>query len=77
MTDLTSAEASEPSPEALPHWLRLANLPFSTKLITALLECFDGDPAAVFAASDRDLDEVPLFPKRHLVTLRDPEFEAT
>ncbi|HLJ54592.1 MAG TPA: DNA-processing protein DprA [Chthonomonadaceae bacterium] len=77
MADLTTPDPAEPAPDALPHWLRLANLPFSTKLVTALLDAFGGDSAAIFAASDRDLDAVPLFQARHLVTLRKPEFIAT
>ena len=68
---------TEPSPEALPHWLRLANMPFSSKLISALLECFDNNPQAIFEASDAELDSIPIFQARHLVTLRKPEFEAT
>ena len=55
MADPTSTDLSEPAPEALPHWLRLANLPFSSKLIAALLECFSNDPAAIFAAINTDL----------------------
>jgi len=72
----TNASAT-PSPASLPHWLRLANLPFSSKLITALLECFDNDPQAIFEASDAEMDSIPLFQARHLVTLRKPEYEAT
>ena len=68
---------TEPSPEALPHWLRLANMPFSSKLISALLECFDNNPQAIFEASDAELDSIPIFQARHLITLRKPEFEAT
>ena len=77
MADPNSNDSTEPCPEALPHWLRLANLPFSSKLITALLECFDNDPAAIFEASDAELDSIPVFQARHLVTLRKPEYEAT
>jgi DNA processing protein len=69
--------AIEPDTGTLPQWLRLANLPFSSKLITALLECFDNDPAAIFAASNAELDSVPLFQARHLATLRKPEYVAT
>jgi len=39
--------------------------------------CFDNNPAAIFAASDRELDSVPIFQARHLATLRKPEFMAT
>jgi predicted Rossmann fold nucleotide-binding protein DprA/Smf involved in DNA uptake len=77
MADQTTTDHSEPAPEAIPHWLRLANLPFSSKLIAALLEWFESDPAAIFDASDAELDSVPLFQKRHFVTLRKPEYEAT
>ncbi len=76
MTDPTIT-ATEPAPGALPHWLRLADLPFSSKLIAALLEAFDNDPAALFEASDTELDSIPIFQTRHLVTLRKPEHEAT
>jgi DNA processing protein len=68
---------AQPTPDALPHWLRLANLPFSSKLISALLECFDNDPQAIFEASNAQLDSIPIFQARHLVTLRKPEYEAT
>ena len=37
MSDPTTTDPAEPSAEVLPHWLRLANLPFSSKLISALL----------------------------------------
>jgi DNA processing protein len=77
MADPTTTDPTTPSPEALPYWLRLANLPFSSRLVTALLECFDNDPAAIFEASDAELDSIPIFQARHLVTLRKPEFEAT
>ncbi len=70
-------DTTQPVSESLPHWLRLANLPFSSKLITALLECFDNDPHAIFDASDSELDSIPVFQSRHLVTLRKPEYEAT
>ena len=49
----------------------------ATQRPTALLECFDNDPQAIFAASDAELDSIPVFQARHLVTLRKPEFEAT
>jgi len=75
MADLLNP--TQPSPEALPHWLRLANLPFSSKLFSVLLECFDNDPQVIFEASDAELDSIPIFQARHLVTLRKPEFEAT
>jgi DNA protecting protein DprA len=77
MPESSANDPTEPSPEAIPHWLRLANLPFSSKLIAALLEWFESDPAAIFDASDAELDSVPLFQKRHFVTLRKPEYEAT
>ena len=77
MPDQDSNYQFEPSSDALPHWLRLANVPISSKLIGALLECFDNDPAAIFAASDNELDQVSLLQARHMVTLRKPEFIAT
>src|SRR5436190_744027 len=77
MPEPTCNELIEPTSELLPHWLRLANLPFSSKLISALLECFDNDPQAIFEASDAQLDSVPVFQARHLATLRKPEFIAT
>ena len=52
MSEPTPTDPTEPAAEALPHWLRLANLPFSTKLISALLECFDNDPAAINLFTD-------------------------
>ena len=70
MADPNSTDLTEPASEALPHWLRLANLPFSSKLITALLECSDNDPAAIFAPSDAELHSIPVVQARHLVTLR-------
>src|SRR5438105_4501366 len=77
MADPNPNDPTEPSPEAVPHWLRLANLPFSSKLISALLECFDNDPQAIFEATDAQLDSVPMFQARHLITLRKREYEAT
>jgi DNA processing protein len=77
MAEPNSNESTEPSTDALPHWLRLANLPISSKLIAALLECFDNDPKSIFEATDAELDAVPMFQARHLVTLRKPEYEAT
>lgn len=77
MPEPITVDLTEPAPEAIPHWLRLANLPFSSRLITALLECFDNDPAPIFEASDAELDSIPVFQARHLVTLRKPEYEAT
>src|SRR5882757_8893602 len=75
MADLLNP--TDPTPDAIPHWLRLANLPFSSKLIAALLEAFNNDPQAIFEASDAELDSIPVFQARHLVTLRKPEYEAT
>src|SRR3954453_24030929 len=77
MAEPTSNDPNQPCPEAVPHWLRLANLPFSSKLISALLECFDNNPQAIFEASDRELDSIPIFQARHLATLRKREYEAT
>jgi hypothetical protein len=36
-------------------------LPFSSRLIAALLECFDNDPQAIFESSDAELDSIPIF----------------
>lgn len=74
---MAGSTSTDPSPEALSFCMHLDTLPFSSKLIAALLECFSNDPEAIFAASDGELDSVPLFQARHLVTLRKPEFEAT
>ena len=72
-----SASASEPSAESLPLWLRLANIPFSPRLVTSLLQHFHYDPAVLFAAGDQELDQVALFQSRHLSRLRDPVYAAT
>ena len=56
MADPTTTDPTEPTTVALPHWLRLANLPFSTKLSSALLQVFYNDPQAIFHASHRGLD---------------------
>jgi predicted Rossmann fold nucleotide-binding protein DprA/Smf involved in DNA uptake len=77
MVEQTPNPPTELSIAALPYWLRLANLPFSSKLIAVLLECFDSDPQAIFEASDAELDSIPVFQARHLVTLRKPEYVAT
>ena len=76
MADPTTTDSTDPAPEAIPHWLRLANLPFSSKLIAALLKAFDNDPLEIFAASDRELNSIPISQARHLVTLNKPEYEA-
>jgi DNA processing protein len=63
--------------EALRAWLRLTNVQFSARLLTALLSHFHQNPEAIFAATDSELEEVPGFQARHLVRLRDPSYEAT
>lgn len=71
MESTQPTDTFEIEPSALVHWLRLANLPFSAKLITALLERFAYQPEAIFDASDSELDTVAGFLARHQVKLRD------
>jgi DNA processing protein len=73
----SSLESESFSEDALRAWLRLANLPFSSRLFIALLRHFDNDPEAIFEATDAALDEVPGVQSRHLVALRDPAFLPT
>src|SRR5262245_40007779 len=61
----------EPTIEALRAYLHLANMQFSSRLTTALLVHFKHNSQALFAASDRDLDEVPGLQARHVVRMRD------
>src|SRR5690349_2488826 len=63
--------------DVLRAWLHLANLQFSPRLATALLTHFHHDPQVLFAASDREFEEVPGFLARHLVRLRDTDLEVT
>src|SRR5579862_2299837 len=70
-------ETSQRIHSALPHWLRLANLPLSAKVITSLIQCFDYVPEAIFGASEDELSAVPLLSRRHIATLRQSEFIAT
>ena len=63
--------------ESLRAWLQLANLQFSPRLTTALLDHFGGDPQAVFAATDMALEEVPGCQPRHIERLRDPDLGPT
>src|SRR5262249_34097266 len=71
------APSCQPSGETLRAFLHLANMPFSSRLISALLAHFHNDPQALFAASDSELDEVPGVQARHLVRLRDQTLEVT
>ena len=57
---------TQPGNESLRAWLQLANLQFSPRLTTALLDHFGGDPQAVFAATDMALEEVPGCQPRHI-----------
>ena len=59
MLESASTALTETTPEPLPHWLRLSKLPFSSKLINALLEYFDNEPQAIFEASDNQMDSIP------------------
>jgi DNA processing protein len=80
MTSQSLAQPAETTPPAgalLRAWLRLANLQFTARLTTALLDRFGHDPQAILAATDAELDEVSGFQPRHLVRLRDPALEAT
>ncbi|HZO86823.1 MAG TPA: DNA-processing protein DprA [Chthonomonadaceae bacterium] len=82
MTSRTPSETPDyvpvpPAGDALRAWLRLANMQFTACLTTALLTRFAGDPQAIFAAADAELDAVPGFQARHLVRLRDPALEAS
>ncbi len=58
-------------------WQHLANLQLSPRLVIALLQRYQYDPRAIFAASDADLEQVPEFQARHLVRLRDAALDTT
>lgn len=53
-------------------WLRLANLCFTPRVACALLDAFDDDPEALFAASDDTLMALPVMLPRYRERLRDP-----
>jgi len=82
-SDAPSSSSEQTSPAAAPAgdvlraWLRLANLQFSPRLTSALLTHFQHDPLALFAASDRELEEVSGFLARHLVRLRDTTLDVS
>lgn len=52
-------------------------MPFSSRLLAALLDNFEHDPAAVFDATDAVLDAVPGVQSRHIVHIRNPIYKAT
>ena len=68
---------SESTDDIFRAWLHLANLQLSPRLIAALLRAFGSDPQAIFAASDRDLDDIEEMRAAQLLRLRDPLLEPT
>jgi DNA processing protein len=65
------------SSDQLRSWLHLANLPLAARTANLLLAHFSGDPAAVIAASDAELDEVPGLQERSRLRLRDSDAAPT
>ena len=57
-------------------WLHLANVQLTPRVATLLLECFGGDPRAIFAATDAELEDAGC-PPPPLARLRDAEFAPT
>lgn len=57
-------------------WLHIANVQFSPRLAALLLEHFDGDPLAILAASDAELEQAGC-PPPPLARLRDAAFAPT
>ena len=62
--------------DALRAWLHLANVQFTPRVASLLLEQFGGDPRAIFAATDVELEQAGC-PPPPLARLRDPEFAPT
>ena len=74
------ALAPAPTPfsdEAVRALMRLANLQFSPRMMTALLVHFEWDPVTIFDAADIEFDDIPGFLPRQLVRIRDPLAEVT
>jgi DNA processing protein len=67
----------QPTGELLNAWLHLANVPMSSRLLTALLTAFDFDPRRVLAASDAELDDIPRLTRSAATRLRDPIYRVT
>jgi len=57
--------------------MRLANLQFSPRMMTALLAHFNWDAPRIFEAEDIEFDDIPGFLARQLVRIRDPLTEVT
>lgn len=58
-------------------WLRLANLGFTPRVAGTLLDAFEDDPEALFAAADTELLALPSMLPRYLERLRDPMYQPT
>jgi len=63
--------------DSLRAWQRLANLQFSSRLVSALLRYSGNDPSAIFKAPDADLETIPEMQARHIARLRDSSLGAT
>jgi DNA processing protein len=73
-----AAEAAQyPTGELREAWLRLANLQFAARLTSGLLRRFGGDPRALFAAADRELEAAPGIQARHILRIRDESLAPT
>ncbi len=57
--------------------MALANLQFSSRLQTALLQRFQNSPQLALAASDAEREDIPGWLSRHTTRLHDPTFAVT
>ncbi len=65
------------SQEEVEAWLSLANLQFTPRLLTALLERFQGSPQRALAATDAEREDIPGWLSRHTARLQDPANRVT
>ncbi len=77
MDDSPFLEPEQPSGDLLDAFLHLANVPMSSKMLSAILREFDFDPRRALDANDEQLDAIPRMTAMVAGRLRKPEFRVT
>ncbi len=77
MNDSPFLQPNQPTGDLLDAFLHLANVPMSSKMLSALLQEFAFDPRRVLHASNEQLDAIPRMTKTVAERLRDPNYRVT